>query len=133
MRILILDPLVRGPTGYSGLGKYTDGLGQEINNAETIRRTLLWQRDVEGEGAKTSTFKAEVGSLLGFQAFLMMREGTAMVTIMHSVAKYFSISSATSRYQGLVHKLRGRQAADWGARTSPPPSKQGLGLGQEIG
>jgi hypothetical protein len=89
---------VRGSTGYSGLGKYTDGLGQEINNAEAIRQTLLWQQDVEGEGAKTSTFKAEVGSLLGFQAFLMMREGTAMVTIIHSVAKYFSISSATSRY-----------------------------------
>jgi hypothetical protein len=30
----------------------------------------------------------------------MMREGSAMVTLIHSMAKYFSISAATSRYQG---------------------------------
>jgi hypothetical protein len=44
-------------------------------------------------------FKAEVGSIVGFQAFLMMREGSAMVTLIHSMAKYFSICAATSRYQ----------------------------------
>jgi hypothetical protein len=61
---------------------------------------LQWQRDVNGETAKIAAFKAEVGSLLGFQAVLMMREGTAMVTLIHLTAKYFSISLATSRYQG---------------------------------
>jgi hypothetical protein len=30
----------------------------------------------------------------------MMREGSAMVTTVHSIAKYFSLSAATSRYQG---------------------------------
>ena len=42
----------------------------------------------------------EVESLLTFEAFLMMREGSAMVTIVHSIAKFFSLSTATSRYQG---------------------------------
>jgi hypothetical protein len=75
-------------------------LGQSLNDPESVRSTLQWQRDVNGEAAKIGVFKAEVGSLLCFQAFLMMREGTAMVTLLHSTAKYFSISSATSRYQG---------------------------------
>jgi hypothetical protein len=65
-----------------------------------LLQTLQWQRDVEGENARITVIKGEVGSLQGFQAFLMMREGTAMVTLIHSLAKYFSISSATSRYQG---------------------------------
>jgi hypothetical protein len=30
----------------------------------------------------------------------MMREGSAMVTTVHSIARYFSLSAATSRYQG---------------------------------
>jgi hypothetical protein len=75
-------------------------LEQSLNDPVSIRRTLQWQRDVNGEAAKIEVFKAEVGSLLCFQAFLMMQEGTAMVTLLHSKAKYFSISSATSRYQG---------------------------------
>jgi hypothetical protein len=83
-----------------GIGRCLENLGQAINDPTMIRWTLLWQQEVEGENAKIIAFKAEVGSLLGFQAFLMMREGTAMVTLMHSMAKYFSISSATSRYQG---------------------------------
>jgi hypothetical protein len=45
-------------------------------------------------------FKAKVGSLLTFQAFLMMREGSAMVRVLHSLAKYFAITAATLRYQG---------------------------------
>ncbi len=42
----------------------------------------------------------EVGSLLTFQAFLMMREGSVMVTTVHSIAKFFSLSAAASCYQG---------------------------------
>jgi hypothetical protein len=75
-------------------------LGQSLNDPKSICRTLLWQRDINREAAKIGVFKAEVGSLLCFQAFLMMREGTAMVTLLHSTVKYFSISSATLSYQG---------------------------------
>jgi hypothetical protein len=86
--------------GYLGIGTCLKKLGQALNNPESMCRTLQWQRDINGEAAKIAVFKAEVGSLLGFQVFLMMREGTTMVTLLHSTAKYFSISSATSRYQG---------------------------------
>ncbi len=61
---------------------------------------LQWQKDVNGDAACINAFKAEVGSLLTFQAFLMMREGSAMVTVLHSLAKYFAITAATLRYQG---------------------------------
>ena len=61
---------------------------------------MRWQGAVAGDSGKISTFSAEVGSLLTFQAFLMMREGSAMVTTIHSIAKFFSLSAATARYQG---------------------------------
>jgi hypothetical protein len=89
-----------GQAAYSGIGRYLAELGPNINDTALLIRTLQWQRDVAGENTKATSFKAEVGSLQGFQAFLMMREGNAMVTLLHSVAKYFSISTATSRYQG---------------------------------
>jgi hypothetical protein len=41
-----------------------------------------------------------MGSLLTFQAFLMMWEGSATVTMLHSLEKYFAITAATLRYQG---------------------------------
>jgi hypothetical protein len=61
---------------------------------------LQLQKDVNGDAARINAFKAEVGSLLTCQAFLMMREGSAMVTVLHSPAKYFAITAVTSRYQG---------------------------------
>ena len=61
---------------------------------------MRWQRAVFRDSGKISTFQAEVGSLLTFQAFLMMREGSVMVTTVHSIAKFFLLSTTTSRYQG---------------------------------
>ena len=65
-----------------------------------ILKSLKWQQDVNGEGAKIKTFQLEVGSLHNFQGFLMMREGSTIVTIVHSIAKYFSLASTVMRYQG---------------------------------
>ncbi len=81
--------------GYSGIRTCLGKLGQALNDPESMHRTLQWQRDVNREAAKIGVFKAEVGSLLGFQAFLMMRVGMAMVMLLHSRVKYFSVSSVT--------------------------------------
>ena len=86
--------------GYSGIGSCLDKLGDALQGPELLIRPVRWQRTVAGDSGKISAFTAEVGSLLTFQAFLMMREGSAMVTTVHSIAKYFSLSAATSRYQG---------------------------------
>jgi hypothetical protein len=75
-------------------------LGPSILNPETVLSMLQWQKDVNGDAARINAFKAKVGSLLTFQAFLMMQEGSAMVTVLHSLAKFFAITMATSRYQG---------------------------------
>jgi hypothetical protein len=98
------QPSLVGPTGtsgeYSGIGSCLDKLGDALHGPDLLIRPVRWQWAVAGDSGKISTFTAEVGSLLTFQAFLMMREGSAMVTTVHSIAKYFSLSAATSRYQG---------------------------------
>ena len=88
------------PGEYSGIGSCLDKLGAALHGQELITRPVRWQRAVAGDSGKINTFTAKVGSLLKFQAFLMMREGSAMVTTVHSIAKFFSLSAATSRYPG---------------------------------
>jgi hypothetical protein len=90
-----------GPSGeYSGIGSCLDKLGNALQGPELLIQPVRWQQTVAGDSGKISAFTAEVGSLLTFQSFLMMREGSAMATTVHSIAKYFSLSAATSRYQG---------------------------------
>ncbi len=75
-------------------------LGLSILDPGTVLSVLQWKKDVNGDAAHINAFKAKVGSILTCQAFLVMREGSAMVTVLHSLAKYFAITAATSRYQG---------------------------------
>jgi len=75
-------------------------MGALTSHAMKVEEALRYQQEVKGEATKIANFKMEVGSLLNFQAFLMMREGSAMVTIIHSIAKYFSLSPTMMRYQG---------------------------------
>ena len=75
-------------------------MGAALHRPDLITWPVRWQRAIAGDSSKISTFTAEVGSLLTFQSFLMMREGSAMVTIVHSIAKFFSLSAATFHYQG---------------------------------
>jgi hypothetical protein len=82
------------------IGTYLEKLGPSISDPKTVLSVLQWQKDVNGDAAHINAFKAKVGSLLTFQAFLMMREGSAMVMVLHSPAKYFAITAATSQYQG---------------------------------
>ncbi len=95
-------PVGAGPPRleYSGMGTYLDKFGPSILDPGTVISMLQWQKDVnKGDAACINAFKAEVGSFLTFQAFLMMRESSAMVTVLHSLAKYFAIIAATSQYQ----------------------------------
>jgi len=98
------QPSLVGPMSplgeYSGIGSCLDKLRDALHGPELLIRPVQWQRIVAGDSGKIGTFTAEVGSLLAFQAFLMMREGSVMVTTVHSIAEYFSLSAATSRYQG---------------------------------
>jgi hypothetical protein len=88
------------PGEYSGIETCLKNLGAAIHGPDLITRPVWWQRAISGDSGKISMFQAEVGSLLTFQAFLVMREGSAMVTTVHSIAKFFFLSARTSRYQG---------------------------------
>jgi hypothetical protein len=79
-------PAGTGPpcAGYSGIERYLERLGSSILDPGTVLSMLQSQKDVNGDTARINTFKAKVGSLLTFQAFLMMQEGSAMVTVLHS-------------------------------------------------
>ena len=76
-----------------------NGLSPSINDPGTILQVLQWQRVVNGDQSKLSVFKAEFGSLLAFQAFLKIWEDTAVITLPHSMEKYFTTTMATSQYQ----------------------------------
>ena len=104
------------PGEYSGIGSCLDKLGDALHGPDLITRPVRWQWAVAGDSGKISTFTAEVGSLLTFQAFLMMREGSAMVTTVHSIAKFFSLSATTESISGLwaiglLHANRGRSSS----------------------
>jgi hypothetical protein len=88
------------PLGCSGIKSNLKKFGLATNDPGTVLRILQWQQEINGETGKINAFKAKVGSLLAFQAFLMTREGSAMVTVLHSVANYFAINAATLRHQG---------------------------------
>jgi hypothetical protein len=95
-------PAEAGPprAGYFGIGTYLKKLGPYILDPGTVLSMLQWLNDANRDAACINTFKAKVGSLLTFQAFLMMREGSAMVMVLHSPAEYFATTAATLRYQG---------------------------------
>jgi hypothetical protein len=88
---------------------YLDKLGPSILDPGTVLSMLQWQKDVNGDSACINTFKAKVDSPLTFQAFLMMREGSAMVTVLHSPANYFAITMAKLRYQGWFIRIVGNR------------------------
>ena len=109
------QPPTVGPMGvpgeYSGIGTCLNKLGAALHGPDLITRPVRWHRAVSGDSGKIRTFQAEVGSLFTFQAFLMMREGSAMITTVHSIAKFFLPSAAMSRYQGRYIEFVGNRLA----------------------
>jgi hypothetical protein len=121
------------PGEYSGFRTCLDKLGAALHGLDLITWPVQWQQAVAGDSGKISTFTAEMGSLLTFQAILMMREGSVMVTTIQSTAKIFSLSATTSFYQGEYIGFVGNRLA---ARKPGPVLLQAtkkLGLGQETG
>ena len=109
------QPPMVGPRGvlgeYFSIGTCLEKLGAVLHGPDLVTNPVWWQRAVSGDSGKISTFTAVVGSLLTFQAFLMMRKGSAMVTTIHSVAKFFSLSTAMFRYQGRYIEFVGNRLA----------------------
>jgi hypothetical protein len=63
-------------------------------------RDLKWQRDVNGDMQKIKQFQEVVGGLQDFQTYLLMKPGSAFVTILHLPMKFVAISEATQHLQG---------------------------------
>ncbi len=55
-------------------------------------RDLKWQRDVNGDTQKIKQFQEVVGGLQDFRTYLLMKPGSAFVTILHSPMKFVAIS-----------------------------------------
>jgi len=66
----------------------------------TATRDLKWQRDVNGDMQKIKQFQEVVGGLQDFWTYLLMKPGSAFVTILHSPMKFVAISEATQHLQG---------------------------------
>jgi hypothetical protein len=89
----------------------------------------LWHnKHIHGEGGEPPYI---------LQAFLMIREGSVMVTTVHSIAKFFSLSAAMSRYQGRYIRFVGDGLWVTGSlhanRDKSSSRQQKLGLDQENG
>ena len=59
---------------------------------------LKWQRDVNGDMLKIKQFQEVVGGLQDFWTYLLMKPGSAFVTILHLPVKFVTISEATLQY-----------------------------------
>ena len=63
-------------------------------------RDLKWQRDINGDTQKIKQFQEVVGGLQDFRTYLLMKPGSAFVTVLHSPMKFVAISEATQHLQG---------------------------------
>ena len=66
----------------------------------TTTRDLRWQRDVKGDTQKIKKFQEVVGGLQEFCTYLLMKPGSAFVTVLHLPMKFVAISEATQHLQG---------------------------------
>ena len=80
-------PYLDHRTKLSSINGWIARMGAATGHTMNIKDALRYQQEVKREATKITNFKMEVGSLLNFQAFLMMREGSSMVIIIHSITK----------------------------------------------
>ena len=87
-------------------------LGGELSAGdERLSRELAWQREVNGESAKITTFRAQVGAQQSFRAFVFMKPKTPLIQVAHSIGQYHGFS-------GLAPELQDRHIAFVGDRTA---------------
>ena len=89
----------------------------------TATRDLRWQRDVKGDTQRIKQFQEVVGGLQEFRTYLLMKPGSAFVTVLHSPMKFVAISEATQH-------LQGRYVGE-GPNTSRPSTTEHVEVGHE--
>ncbi len=94
---------------YSGFEKALKWWGPSGDT--TTARDLKWQRDVNGDTQKIKQFQEVVGGLQDFWTYLLMKPGSAFVTVLHSPTKFVAISEATQHLQGRYVGLVGDRTA----------------------
>jgi hypothetical protein len=87
-----------GTSPYSGFDDAIQKWG--MGTKASIARDLKWQCDVDGNPQKTNQFKKVIGGLQDFRTYLLMKPGSAFVTVMHSLMKFVVISEAPQHLQG---------------------------------
>jgi len=92
-------PMATGPIKpYSGFDEALKRWGP--SGDITATRDLRWQRDVNGDTQKIKQFQEVVGGLQEFWTYLVMKPGSAFVTVLHLPMKFVAISDATQHLQG---------------------------------
>ncbi len=75
---------------YSGFDEALKRWG--LSGDTTATRDLKWQRDVNGDTQKIKQFQEVVGGLQDFRTYLLMKPGSAFVTILPSPKKFVAIN-----------------------------------------
>ena len=101
---------VPGPTGpYSGFKEVLKRWGPSGDT--TAVRDLKRQWDINGNTQKIKQFQEVVGGLQDFRTYLLMKPGSAFVTVLHSPMKFVAISEATQHLQGRYVGFAGDRTA----------------------
>ena len=78
-------------------------------------RELAWQREVKGDAAKVTAFKAQVVGLQTFRAFAFMKPKSPLMHFAHSVGQYYGFSGLSPELQDRHIAFVGDRTADGGA------------------
>jgi hypothetical protein len=96
-------PQVKNADSYSGIDSALKNLGHTLYSTETIDAELAVQnRITTGNPASRAAFRELVVNIQQVRVYLAMLGGQPYVTMVHTPGVYYSISLATSTYQGKV-------------------------------
>ncbi len=84
---------------YLGFNKALNKWG--MGHKASIARDLKWQKEVNGNAQKIKQFQDVVGGLKDFRTCLLIKHGSAFVTVLHLPMKFVAISKATQHLQGM--------------------------------
>ena len=86
--------MVTGPTRpYSGFDEALKRRGPSGDT--TTVQDLKWHWDVNGDMQKIKHFQEVVGGLQDFRTYLLIKPGSAFLTVIHLPLKFLAISDAT--------------------------------------
>lgn len=86
-----------------GLAAVLQRIGDEGRTVPTVMAELKWQREVNGETARTDAFREKMLSLLEFKAFAFMnKSGSPWVQLGHGLGKFYSLHGTVPELDGKV-------------------------------